>query len=608
MDRDEKKQPKEYDKVFAKALDAAQDKPLPPSPEAEGSVAHGDDVPPPQYEEFADGSFSQAGPSTHTAPLQLPHGPKRLFFSNPYDSSTSLSASSSHVQLSNTAISPQVIFTPPAIVLDSPQNASSSRDEMSLPNPHSDHKSHVKTSSSSSMSTPMIVLGPPESMEDSSHTPMRMPSPNMPSFAPKPVHRSSDPIQGGHSLASSDPSRSDSLPLTPPTIYGIHGTSPSASSSDLYLARDLSLLNPQERPSSLARSSSSLASLAPSTALAEKYVISHFAHILFANDYLRASKWKPGSVKKATKQARIDILDTIRTVISSSPHEAAMVLVELREHANTHKLTLSAILQEPDPALEGMSAIYWSVAKLGRDAPHDRYTCAQAVLAAASPLTSDAENDVRSAVLVAGDQHAWTAIRSVANPWTGQEAMLMGDSGKVDHVEIIPDAKGDDAFTASFEIPLLRKRMKLAGKVSIDFLAHGEHIGTLGRCIANMLPLGRLFVLTVLEVPESGLPKRKGRPPVDKKKKLPDVGTWVFTLGLLEPSPDTPICARLLVDPAPRASSPLPVTETQRPIDLVLHPPQGWTLGHDVDTKKKTTDEVWVSVRECTFGRSLEAE
>jgi hypothetical protein len=274
---------------------------------------------------------------------------------------------------------------------------------------------------------------------------------------------------------------------------------------------------------------------------------------------------------------------------------------ELAQHAASHKLSLPTILQEDHALIGGKSPVYWAVAKLGT-APPEAYTTAQAVLAAAAPLSRVAASDVRAAALIAGDQRAWATVRSWTVPTPGQELILLGEAaGRSDTVAIGPSMQGADAFVASFEIPLFRKRIQLTQRVSIDFFAKR---GFVLSCIEGLSPTirtGRLFSLTLFEVPTSGMPKRKGRPTEKKKKKkAPEPGSWVVSISLLEPSESTPISARFTIDPTSPAG--------QGPVDLFITPPPGWTLGAEDDPKKKIADEAYAPIKDCMAGVVFEAE
>jgi hypothetical protein len=77
---------------------------------------------------------------------------------------------------------------------------------------------------------------------------------------------------------------------------------------------------------------------------------------------------------------------------------------------------------------------------------------------------------------------------------------------------------------------------------------------------------------------------------------------------MYEPSPTTPICARLFVEPSPHSRVAGMEAAAYAPVDLIMFPPKGWTLGDEDDPKKKISDEIWAGVRESELGRALEAE
>jgi hypothetical protein len=190
--------------------------------------------------------------------------------------------------------------------------------------------------------------------------------------------------------------------------------------------------------------------------------------------WIRASVWRPGSFKKATKQARTDIFESLRALIAAPGPNTAAVLTELEAHATANKLVLQSLLQESEGAIEDKSAVYWAAAKLGPGATPDAYAAAQAILTVAAPLSAAAQSAVRAAALCAGDQHAWAAVRSWVLPTFWQDALLLGETGQADSMDVVGSPDDDEAFLAAFTIPQFRKRMKLRKRVGVDCFAKGR--------------------------------------------------------------------------------------------------------------------------------------
>jgi hypothetical protein len=116
--------------------------------------------------------------------------------------------------------------------------------------------------------------------------------------------------------------------------------------------------------------------------------------------------------------------------------------------------------------------------------------------------------------------------------------------------------------------------------------------------VVSFALIGRLFNFTFIEVPSVGLPKRKGQ--IKEKKKDHEVGSWVVSLSLFEPSPETPITARLVID------SPIP--GSRAPVDVRISLAKEWRLGAKEESKKKITDEAITSLRNSLAGQALELE
>jgi hypothetical protein len=119
-----------------------------------------------------------------------------------------------------------------------------------------------------------------------------------------------------------------------------------------------------------------------------------------------------------------------------------------------------------------------------------------------------------------------------------------------------------------------------------------------------LIRLGRLFSLTFIEVPAGGLPKRKGQvKDKDKKKKDPELGSWVVSLSLLEPSQETPISARLIIDAVTT-----PGSGGRAAVDLRIALAKDWKLGAKEESKKKIAEEAVASLRDSLAGRAMEFE
>ncbi|EIW80144.1 hypothetical protein CONPUDRAFT_165744 [Coniophora puteana RWD-64-598 SS2] len=317
------------------------------------------------------------------------------------------------------------------------------------------------------------------------------------------------------------------------------------------------------------------------------------------------SMFMPSS-NKNTKQVRTTVLNLARGLVLPNGPESPQtedVLARAREICSSYDLNLSTILQEY--SIEGHTPIYWAIISPRREqllAP---------LVRCASPLNPQSLSDIRRACLAVSDQPLYQAYRTRGYPFNSMsftdpgsalnaaDALVLGDL-KSDDVQV-EELDGDGAFIASFEITLWQKRLRVAGKVSIQFIARG-----------------RLWQITFFSsVPQSSAPPGKA------VRKLS--GSWYASLSLLEHSSPTHVDSLLVVDvpkpstttsggsspPATASFSPPAIVEPgdQRPHHSSSYPPlitppdNGASLNPGVSL---TTRELTSSLRNGTLaGTSL---
>ncbi|KAF9218751.1 hypothetical protein BS17DRAFT_719734 [Gyrodon lividus] len=233
---------------------------------------------------------------------------------------------------------------------------------------------------------------------------------------------------------------------------------------------------------------------------------------------------------RTSKQVRQTVLSLVRDLVINP--QSPDILDSCADACRAHGLELSALVQEL--SIEDHSAIYWAIV-------NRRESLLPSLLAHASPLTSATISDIRLACLATSNEKLFQALRCQREPFTKQKVPLSTSSGAdtlvlgsmpADNISI-RELDGEGAFVADIRISLWQKRMRISGRVSLEFIARG-----------------RIWSLTFFSAPATGSP-------IAGKA----VGSWQVALCLLEHSPPTFIDSRLVVDISPQPSDLLEVND-----------------------------------------------
>ena len=152
-----------------------------------------------------------------------------------------------------------------------------------------------------------------------------------------------------------------------------------------------------------------------------------------------------------------------------------------------------------------------------------------------------------------------------------------------DEISIREMSDGQGAFVADMRINLWQKRMRVSGRVSVEFIARGM-IPLLSHCSRLTLSLpGRIWSLTFFSPP-----------PTTRTA----VGMWKVALCLLEHSPPTFVHFRLIIDlPPPSSDLSAPAASASRTSDLIsLSPPLSPTPSHKSKSKFKAPETIEVAL------------
>lgn len=173
----------------------------------------------------------------------------------------------------------------------------------------------------------------------------------------------------------------------------------------------------------------------------------------------------PSKQVRATTQALVrDVVQRAPGAPALSLGEAESVLESCAAACAAKNFDLASILREP--FIEQHTAVYWAI--LGGNEP---LVCS--LLDRSEPLTPVVADEVCCACTLASDDSLWrrlrTRYRGLEPEPTPAQSLVM--SGARDEVTV---SSSRGSFLASLRLPHFQKRMRVAGRVAIDCIAHGK--------------------------------------------------------------------------------------------------------------------------------------
>ncbi|KAH9940607.1 hypothetical protein B0H21DRAFT_871532, partial [Amylocystis lapponica] len=219
---------------------------------------------------------------------------------------------------------------------------------------------------------------------------------------------------------------------------------------------------------------------------------------------------------RTTRKIKATVLALVRDLVKQ-PHlsGAPSILHSCAEACHAHRLTFSALLQEPN--MEGHSPVYWAVIKRADDT--DSQDLVAALLARRSRRTHSSRSASRAC-------RVWTTHCS-----SGCGACRRSRRGRVGLADVVDEG----AFVVHICIPIFQRCMCVSGEVNMEFITQGR-----------LLALSFLVLASLYDV--RGPHQR--HPP----------STWLVALMLLEHSPPMWIDSRLIIE-EPATSRPHPKTK-----------------------------------------------
>ncbi|KZT27149.1 hypothetical protein NEOLEDRAFT_1155191 [Neolentinus lepideus HHB14362 ss-1] len=293
--------------------------------------------------------------------------------------------------------------------------------------------------------------------------------------------------------------------------------------------------------------------------------------------HLKSRSWLPFNLgaTRTARQVRTTILSLIHGVITqlseddtngNSDESAIGILESCADTSIMHDISFSSLLQEK--SIEGHTPIYWAILKrpIRRSTAHNNSSSPRparslssaytpfdeepndnssgseravvlTLLKFSAPLTEATKSDIRLACMLNSDDALFQCIRSTEAfaPVVGTDQILFGTAtpdptdmmselgrgiGRKDRVRVVHMTDDDAAFAAHLEVPLFQKRMRVGGRIPLDFIGKG-----------------RMFRLTFAVATAYDAVAGKVIKP----------GSWLVSLEILEDSPPTWIDSRLVI-------------------------------------------------------------
>jgi hypothetical protein len=296
--------------------------------------------------------------------------------------------------------------------------------------------------------------------------------------------------------------------------------------------------------------------------------------------------------ERARTKMRDQTHERLRALLSRaslSEAESKSVLRSCAQACAANDIDFVALLQEP--IFAGDLPVYWAIVKSRaasasatqrRRGRRDADALILTILDFSRPLQSATIVAARRGCMAVSDNILFRRLCGLfkefaPGPVSDTDMMLLEGSGAQDNVVVEELSGNDGAFVARIEVAQFRLRMRVSGRVCVEFVARGKR-GCLSPCSRRISSLlsrpDRIWCLTfaadtcladTFPAEKPGAFK-SGSSSVDKP--------WVFTLGLGEHSLPTCVDGQLVITGNSAANSPVPTESEQSfsPISIPLGP------------------------------------
>ncbi|TFK84696.1 hypothetical protein K466DRAFT_624289 [Polyporus arcularius HHB13444] len=186
--------------------------------------------------------------------------------------------------------------------------------------------------------------------------------------------------------------------------------------------------------------------------------------------------WSSWVEPPAVKEVRKTIVGLLHDLVRGGDAECILaVLDSCAGTCRSYGISLSSILQERSAA--GHTPLYWAVVNRPHLVPSAQdMEYFRAILTYAAPLSTATVEDVRLACLHSPNNVLFQGLGRIPafSPLSEQEKLIMGQTVPLDEVDV-QDFEADLLhFSVRFKIPMFQKRMRIAGDVTLEFIATGR--------------------------------------------------------------------------------------------------------------------------------------
>jgi hypothetical protein len=195
----------------------------------------------------------------------------------------------------------------------------------------------------------------------------------------------------------------------------------------------------------------------------------------------KARSWFDFAAIRTARDVQATVSGLVRDLVRDHYADSAApagILQSCADACAAHDLDLCSILQ--DKSIEGRTPLYWAIVKRKPDEQlddaHQVPDLLTALISHSTPLTSDTIAEIRLACLVTSDQKLFQRLRMSPefSMVSGAEQILLGVTQSQDEVEVHEVAADDGSFAVDFVIPHFQKRLRVAQKIELEFIARSE--------------------------------------------------------------------------------------------------------------------------------------
>lgn len=267
---------------------------------------------------------------------------------------------------------------------------------------------------------------------------------------------------------------------------------------------------------------------------------------------------------RATRNVRNTVQGLVQDLVREnnapvdSEHAALFILRSCADACKKAPVSFAELLQEK--YIGDHTPIYWAILHRQQGTlpmvvyedteaePSPLPDLVTALLYFSRPITPATVEEIRAACLPNSDQTLFQRLQFVSELRSLSEVdkVLLNCGGLLDYVTVENQPGDAGEFVADLEIVQFQKRMRVAKRIEVQFIARGTSLSVFFVHSASSIITARLWQLAFWVVPDTP----------QQSYGSPKPGSWCLSLSLLASTSATYIDSRLLVAEPPQQSLP----------------------------------------------------